>query len=206
MAAFGAAGMIAVYVRGTLIQIVTPDHMRGRVSAVSGLFISGSNELGEFESGFVARLIGPVGGCGLWRYRHAGGYRRIDADLPGAAPGRQPTRGLLVWIWTRLECESALTKSNGFDRNKGIRNRIWFFRFYFHLFTLSNPGLEANQNSSNSVTSSFTSQFGKTMYRFGMPGTYSILGVCAHVRHTPVCIYIVCWTSDVQVQFCSISQ
>lgn len=61
LAALGAADMVSVYVRQTLVQIVTPDHMRGRVSSVSGLFISGSNELGEFESGVVARLIGPVG-------------------------------------------------------------------------------------------------------------------------------------------------
>jgi MFS family permease len=61
LAALGAADMISVFVRQTLVQVVTPDHMRGRVSSVSGLFISGSNELGEFESGVVARLIGPVG-------------------------------------------------------------------------------------------------------------------------------------------------
>lgn len=60
LAALGAADMISVYVRQTLVQIVTPDHMRGRVSSVSGLFISGSNELGEFESGVVSRFIGPV--------------------------------------------------------------------------------------------------------------------------------------------------
>jgi hypothetical protein len=48
-------------VRQSLIQIVTPDRMRGRVSAVSGLFISASNELGEFESGVAARLLGPIG-------------------------------------------------------------------------------------------------------------------------------------------------
>ena len=60
LAALGAADMVSVYVRQTLIQIVTPDHMRGRVSSVSGLFISGSNELGEFESGVVSRLVGPV--------------------------------------------------------------------------------------------------------------------------------------------------
>ena len=60
LAVLGAADMISVYVRQTLVQIVTPDHMRGRVSSVSGLFISGSNELGEFESGVVSRLIGPV--------------------------------------------------------------------------------------------------------------------------------------------------
>jgi MFS family permease len=61
LAALGAADMISVYVRQTLVQIVTPDHMRGRVSAVSGLFISASNELGEFESGVAARFLGPVG-------------------------------------------------------------------------------------------------------------------------------------------------
>ena len=60
LAVLGAADMVSVYVRQTLVQIVTPDHMRGRVSSVSGLFISGSNELGEFESGLVSRLIGPV--------------------------------------------------------------------------------------------------------------------------------------------------
>jgi MFS family permease len=59
--ALGAADMISVYVRQSLVQIVTPDHMRGRVSAVSGLFIGASAELGEFETGVVARLLGPVG-------------------------------------------------------------------------------------------------------------------------------------------------
>ncbi|OYU19367.1 MAG: MFS transporter [Rhodobacteraceae bacterium PARR1] len=63
LAVLGAADMISVYVRQTLVQIVTPDHMRGRVSSVSGLFISGSNELGEFESGVVSRFIGPVAAC-----------------------------------------------------------------------------------------------------------------------------------------------
>lgn len=61
LAVLGAADMISMYIRQTLVQIVTPDHMRGRVSSVSGLFISGSNELGEFESGVVSRFIGPVG-------------------------------------------------------------------------------------------------------------------------------------------------
>ena len=57
----GAGDMLSVNVRQTLVQIVTPDHMRGRVGAVAGLFIGASNELGEFESGVVARLLGPVG-------------------------------------------------------------------------------------------------------------------------------------------------
>jgi len=52
--------MVSVYIRQSLIQLHTPDEMRGRVGAVSTLFISGSNELGEAESGFLAGLIGPV--------------------------------------------------------------------------------------------------------------------------------------------------
>ncbi len=57
----GAADMFSVFVRGTLIQLNTPDHMRGRVSAVSGLAISASNELGEMRAGSMAALLGPVG-------------------------------------------------------------------------------------------------------------------------------------------------
>lgn len=57
----GAADMVSVYVRQSLIQLHTPDEMRGRVGAVSALTISASNELGEAESGLVAALIGPVG-------------------------------------------------------------------------------------------------------------------------------------------------
>jgi MFS family permease len=57
----GGADMLSVYVRSTLIQLVTPDAMRGRVAAVSSVFIGASNELGEFESGVVARFLGPIG-------------------------------------------------------------------------------------------------------------------------------------------------
>lgn len=56
----GGADMISVYVRSSLIQLHTPDAMRGRVSAVSGLFISASNELGEFRAGLVGSVFGPV--------------------------------------------------------------------------------------------------------------------------------------------------
>ena len=52
--------MLSVYVRSSLVQLHTPDAMRGRVSAVSGLAISASNELGELQSGLVAGLLGPV--------------------------------------------------------------------------------------------------------------------------------------------------
>jgi MFS family permease len=56
----GASDMISVYVRSSLIQLHTPDAMRGRVSAVSGLFISASNELGEFRAGLSGAAFGPV--------------------------------------------------------------------------------------------------------------------------------------------------
>jgi MFS family permease len=60
LALLGAADMLSVYVRQSLIQLYTPDAMRGRVAAVSTLFISASNEMGEAESGFLAALVGPV--------------------------------------------------------------------------------------------------------------------------------------------------
>jgi MFS family permease len=75
----GAADMVSVVVRGVLIQIETPDEMRGRVNAVDMIFIGASNELGEFESGLAAQYLGAVpavvlGGAGtilvtlLWAY------------------------------------------------------------------------------------------------------------------------------------------
>jgi MFS family permease len=56
----GASDMVSVNIRGSLIQLSTPDTMRGRVSGVSMLFIGASNELGEFESGTTAALMGTV--------------------------------------------------------------------------------------------------------------------------------------------------
>ena len=56
----GASDMVSVIIRGTLIQIATPDSMRGRVNAVDMLFIGVSNELGEFESGLTAHWFGTV--------------------------------------------------------------------------------------------------------------------------------------------------
>ncbi|MXP28416.1 MFS transporter [Porphyrobacter algicida] len=57
----GAADMVSVYVRQSLIQLHTPDEMRGRVGAISALTISASNELGEAETGVMASLLGPAG-------------------------------------------------------------------------------------------------------------------------------------------------
>jgi hypothetical protein len=61
LALLGGADMISVFVRQSLVQIMTPNEMRGRVAAVSTLFIGASNELGEFESGLAARFLGPIG-------------------------------------------------------------------------------------------------------------------------------------------------
>lgn len=63
LALLGACDMISVFVRQSLVQIRTPNEMRGRVGAVSSLFIGASNELGEFESGLLARFVGPVAAC-----------------------------------------------------------------------------------------------------------------------------------------------
>lgn len=88
LAVLGGADVISVVVRGALVQLRTPDEMRGRVSAVNMLFIGSSNQLGEFESGMLASLIGPVeavvlGGIGtivvtlLWM-RMFPALRRLD--------------------------------------------------------------------------------------------------------------------------------
>jgi hypothetical protein len=77
LAVLGAADMVSVYIRHMLVQLETPDEIRGRVSAVSAVFIGASNELGEFESGVTAAWWGlrpavMVGGvasiaiAGLW--------------------------------------------------------------------------------------------------------------------------------------------
>ena len=84
----GGADMVSVYVRSTMVQIATPDEMRGRVSAVNSLFIGTSNEMGEFESGVTANWFGTVpavviGGIGtlavvgLWMWRFPA-LRRVD--------------------------------------------------------------------------------------------------------------------------------
>ena len=57
------AGMldgVSVVVRGTVMQLKTPDHMRGRVSSVSSMFVNSSNELGQFESGVASKLMGVI--------------------------------------------------------------------------------------------------------------------------------------------------
>jgi len=60
LAMLGATDMVSVYIRETLIQLWTPDRVRGRVNAVNGVFVGASNELGEFRAGMMAAAIGTV--------------------------------------------------------------------------------------------------------------------------------------------------
>ena len=80
----GAADMISVNIRQTLIQLATPDHMRGRVSSVSMLFIGASNELGEAYSGVAVRFLGPIGAAvygGIGALTATGLWARWFPDL-----------------------------------------------------------------------------------------------------------------------------
>ncbi len=60
LAVMGAADTVSVVIRIALVQLSTPDEMRGRVGAVNYLFVNASNQLGEFESGFTAAMFGAV--------------------------------------------------------------------------------------------------------------------------------------------------
>ncbi len=101
LAVAGAADMVSVYVRETLIQLWTPDTVRGRVSAVNHVFIGASNEIGEFRAGTVAAVIGLVptvviGGIGTivvaavwaWKFPELRTIRSLAAPttIPAAAP------------------------------------------------------------------------------------------------------------------------
>jgi len=91
----GAADMVSVFVRSALVQLATPDAMRGRVSAVNMVFIGASNELGEFESGVTAQWFGAIpsvviGGVGtllvvalwVWRFPKLRDVDRLDDARP----------------------------------------------------------------------------------------------------------------------------
>lgn len=60
LAGIGAADMVSIHIRSALVQLRTPPELRGRVGAVNGIFISSSNQIGAFESGLAASLLGPV--------------------------------------------------------------------------------------------------------------------------------------------------
>jgi MFS family permease len=106
LALLGAFDMLSVYVRSSLVQLHTPDAMRGRISAVSGLAISASNELGELQSGIAAAILGPVaavvaggaaamGIAGLWSYlfpelRRARTFEPAETALADAIMEEKP--------------------------------------------------------------------------------------------------------------------
>ena len=78
--------MISVNIRSTTVTLVTPPHLQGRVSAVEWVFISASNELGAFEAGVVASLIGTVGAVVAGGLVMIGHRRGLDEALPRARP------------------------------------------------------------------------------------------------------------------------
>ncbi len=97
LAVLGASDMINVFVRSTLVQLATPDPMRGRISAVNMLFVGASNELGEFRAGVMAVMIGTVpavvfGGVGTlaavafcgWRFPELRKVDRLTEVKPGS--------------------------------------------------------------------------------------------------------------------------
>ena len=97
LAVLGGADMVSVVVRMSLVQLETPDEMRGRVGAVNSVFIGASNQIGEFESGVLAAAVGPVaavvaGGVGtllvvvLWRRWFPELARRDRLDAPAPTP------------------------------------------------------------------------------------------------------------------------
>lgn len=105
LAVSGAADMVSVVLRQTLVQLETPDAMRGRVSAVNSVFIGASNQLGEFESGAAAAWLGTVpaivaGGLGtlavvlVWRGLFPDLWRRDGLHTPPTPAPAQDARGL----------------------------------------------------------------------------------------------------------------
>ncbi len=106
LALLGAADMVSVVVRMTLVQAATPPEMRGRVSAVNMMFVGASNELGEFESGALAEWLGAVpsvvlGGAGTiavvllwaWRFPSLGRVDRLEDVKPETTPSTDAESG-----------------------------------------------------------------------------------------------------------------
>ena len=85
----GASDMVSVVIRVTLLQLMTPDQMRGRVNAVDMVFIGASNELGQFESGTNGQLVWNRS-CGYFRWnRSFGRYGALGFWFSGTPPSRQ---------------------------------------------------------------------------------------------------------------------
>jgi len=94
LAMLGALYNISVVVRSTLVLVRTPNAMRGRVGAVNALFIGASNQLGGFESGLVAQLVGPVIAVA------AGGIGTLLVVV------------LVAWLWPEMRRLGALSEAS----------------------------------------------------------------------------------------------
>jgi MFS family permease len=105
LVALGAFDMVSVVIRSALVQLETPDAMRGRVSAVNAIFINTSNQLGEFESGLVASWVGAVG-----------------ATLIGGA-GTLIVVGLWMAMFPALRRRQQLQSENGHPPSRAGRDR-----------------------------------------------------------------------------------
>ncbi|WP_264558057.1 MFS transporter [Flavobacterium sp. N1718] len=117
----GMFDAVSVVIRSTILQLVTPDHMRGRVASVNTMFVSSSNELGDFESGVMAHWLGTVravvtGGC--------------------------LTLGIVAFTFFRapaLRNFTFSTKSDDEREKRGKRDGIRRLRFHFEDFSSSDP-------------------------------------------------------------------
>jgi MFS family permease len=106
LAALAAADMLSVFIRSTLGPLLTPPDLRGRVGAVERVFIGGSNELGAFESGTAAALIGAVPAVAIggilaigaaafwaWRFPQLRGIDRFEDAVALSRPAPEPAPG-----------------------------------------------------------------------------------------------------------------
>ena len=86
----GFVDLYSMNIRSTTVALASPDRLRGRVNAVEMVFISASNQLGAFESGVAAYLVGTVPGRRGWRGDDDADRSELEPDLPGAGRGRPP--------------------------------------------------------------------------------------------------------------------
>jgi hypothetical protein len=82
LAVSGMADNVSVLIRSTLLQVLTPEHLLGRVSSVNSIFVGSSNELGAFESGVAARLLGTVAAVVLGGVASLGVVVGIGVKVP----------------------------------------------------------------------------------------------------------------------------
>lgn len=101
LVALGAFDMVSVVVRATLVPLLTPDAMRGRVGAITNLFVGTSNQLGGFESGVVAGLFGPV------------------VSVVSGAIGTLVVVAAVAWYWPSLRRLGALDTATAAERAAG---------------------------------------------------------------------------------------